>query len=145
MPFGQFGQPMPPAAFGAVAPTQPAGGVGSRMSVATFGNGVGSAPASAIQKPYANYTPPAPISPYLNLFRNTGNPGINNYYTLVRPMLEQQAFNQQVQAGLQAAELNTRLQQLQLQQLQQQQNQMLNRPSGASFMNFQQYYPGLKR
>lgn len=55
------------------------------------------APAPAA-KPFAGFSPSPTTSPYLNLFREdfAGNSDLN-YNTLVRPQLQQQAFNQQVQ------------------------------------------------
>ncbi len=44
------------------------------------------------------YQPARPtVSPYLNLFRNNTGP-LPNYYSLVRPQINQQAFNTQVAA-----------------------------------------------
>ena len=52
----------------------------------------------ALHKPFSGYSPAPTTSPYLNLFREdfAGNSDLN-YNTLVRPQLQQQAFNQQVQ------------------------------------------------
>ncbi len=59
------------------------------------------------------YEPSRPtISPYLNLFRNNTGP-LPNYYSLVRPQLQQQAFNQQQVA--QQAQQNSALKSLQTQ------------------------------
>lgn len=44
----------------------------------------------------ARYQPATPtVSPYLNLLRNNVGGGLPNYYSLVRPQLQQQAFNRQ--------------------------------------------------
>lgn len=44
------------------------------------------------------YQPSRPtVSPYLNLYRNNTGP-LPNYYSLVRPQLNQQAFNNQISA-----------------------------------------------
>jgi hypothetical protein len=71
-----------------------------------IGLGVGGSPAS---KPFTGYDPGPTVSPYLNLFREDfdGNSDFN-YTTLVRPQLQQQQINQQVQR--QNLELNRRLQ-----------------------------------
>jgi hypothetical protein len=55
-------------------------------------------PSGSAAKPFANFSPAPTTSPYLNLFREDfgGNSDLN-YNTLVRPQLQQQAFNQQVQ------------------------------------------------
>jgi hypothetical protein len=49
-------------------------------------------------KPFSNYSPSPTTSPYLNLFRDdfAGESDLN-YNTLVRPQIQQQQFNQQVQ------------------------------------------------
>jgi hypothetical protein len=55
-------------------------------------------PSGGGAKPFSNFSPAPTTSPYLNLFRDDfgGNSDLN-YNTLVRPQLQQQAFNQQVQ------------------------------------------------
>jgi hypothetical protein len=61
------------------------------------------------QRP-AQYQPARPtISPYARLLQTNVGP-IPNYYSLVRPQLQQRAFNQQLQA-------TTRVQSLQIQAL----------------------------
>ena len=55
------------------------------------------------------YQPSRPtVSPYLNLFRNNTGP-LPNYYSLVRPQLYQQSFNQQTltQQAQQTAAIGT--------------------------------------
>jgi hypothetical protein len=60
-----------------------------------IGLGVGG---SAANKPFTSYSPAPTVSPYLNLFREDLEGGGDlNYNTLVRPQLQQQQFNQQVQ------------------------------------------------
>ncbi|QDT73357.1 hypothetical protein I41_25460 [Lacipirellula limnantheis] len=57
----------------------------------------------------ARYQPRTPtISPYLNLTR-FDNGGIPNYYSLVRPQIQQQRFNSQAQrtVNLQETQINT--------------------------------------
>jgi hypothetical protein len=57
------------------------------------GAGVGNA-----SKPFSSYSSSPTVSPYLNLFREDLEGGGDlNYNTLVRPQLQQQQFNQQVQ------------------------------------------------
>jgi hypothetical protein len=59
--------------------------------------GLGVGP-SAAPKPFTSYSPAPTVSPYLNLFREDLEGGGDfNYNTLVRPQLQQQQFNQQVQ------------------------------------------------
>jgi hypothetical protein len=63
----------------------------------------------AISKPFSSYSPSPTVSPYLNLFREDlqGESDLN-YQTLVRPMLQQQQFNEQMQR--QGIEIAQRLQ-----------------------------------
>lgn len=58
-----------------------------------FGSG-----GSLRSKPFSSVTPQNPVSPYLNLFRVDLN-GTNqfNYSTLVRPQLQQQQVNEQLE------------------------------------------------
>jgi hypothetical protein len=69
-----------------------------------FGSG-----GSSTAKPFTSFSPEPTVSPYLNLFREDfeGNSDLN-YNTLVRPMLQQQEVNQQVQR--QAQDLQRQLQ-----------------------------------
>ena len=64
-----------------------------------------------LSKPFTTYSPAPTTSPYLNLFREDfeGNSDLN-YNTLVRPMLQQQQFNEQMQR--QSIEISKRLQSL---------------------------------
>jgi hypothetical protein len=51
-----------------------------------------------VGKPFAGFSPSPTVSPYLNLFRDDFDGSSDfNYNTLVRPMLQQQQFNQQQQ------------------------------------------------
>ena len=65
----------------------------------------------AAAKPFSGFSPAPTTSPYLNLFREdfAGESDLN-YNTLVRPQLQQQAFNQQVQR--QGQEMSRRMQQM---------------------------------
>ncbi len=54
------------------------------------------------------YTPQRPtISPYLNLLRNDSGP-LPNYYSLVRPQLNQQSFDNRILSTTRAQELQVR-------------------------------------
>ncbi|MDX1965158.1 MAG: hypothetical protein SFX18_18585 [Pirellulales bacterium] len=60
----------------------------SILAVVILGN---MATLASAQKPFSNVTPQRPqLSPYLNLL-NQNVPGVSNYFTLVRPQLDQQA------------------------------------------------------
>lgn len=118
----------------------------------TIASGPTGAAALPATKPHANYTPAPAISPYMNLFRSDGrNSGVNNYYSLVRPQLQQQAYNQQVQTQVQSLQTTTNIQSQQLNQLNtqpinpygMQPAQAPSRPP-AQFMNLEGYYPGFR-
>lgn len=65
-----------------------------------------SATECSAQQPIRRYQPNTPtVSPYLNLLRNDNNGGFPNYYSLVRPQLQQNAFNQR-QKGINAQQLS---------------------------------------
>jgi hypothetical protein len=95
------------------------------------------------QYPPARYQPSRPtVSPYLNLLRTDRGP-LPNYYTFVRPQLEQQWTNQQLQAGI--VQNRTNLQALGQQVGQIQAATMQPTGTGASFMNYSHYYGGNRR
>ena len=51
-----------------------------------------------LTKPFSSFSAEPTVSPYLNLFRDDFEGGSDlNYQTLVRPQLQQQQFNQQIQ------------------------------------------------
>ena len=62
------------------------------------------------QKPFAGASNGSTVSPYLNLFLDTGASVSDNYNTLVRPQLEQQAVNRELQR--QTQQLNRQVQQI---------------------------------
>jgi hypothetical protein len=86
----------------------------------------------------ARYEPARPtVSPYLNLFRrDLGR--VPNYYTLVRPQLQQQAINERTQATLQRQ--RTQLQGVRQQLLNVERSTMRPTGSGGGFMNYSHYY-----
>jgi hypothetical protein len=58
------------------------------------------------KKPFSSYRTTTGVTPYLNLFRTNGFDGIDNYNTLVRPMVEQSYLNRRVSGeirGLQSS------------------------------------------
>lgn len=116
-----------PATFGATT-----------FGASTFGGGFGGS------KPFANSRPTSTVSPYLNLFLEDsifGDPNNVPYQTLVRPQLEQQQFNSQVQQ--QAIQLNRRVQALQRQPAFNPEGSEEQLPTGHStvFNNMSHYYP----
>jgi hypothetical protein len=102
----------------------------------------GSQSARAQRSMQRSYQPATPtISPYAALLQGNVGP-IPNYFSLVRPRLQQQAFNRQLRAS-------QRFQSVQIQQLsgggaagREQLRQTGNR---AGFMQFLHYYPQPQR
>jgi hypothetical protein len=95
-----------------------------------------------VGKPFSSYSPSPTVSPYMNLFRDDNAFDDDfDYNTLVRPMLQQQQFNEQMQR--QAIETGRRLQTLAAQadfRAQGSENQM---PTGHKtvFNYLGHYYP----
>jgi hypothetical protein len=140
-------RPVPPTMPMNVGPNAVVGGSpAAGYGTPTVGAGPSPMAAAVGEKPFSNYTPPPVYSPYMNLFRNDNDRGrINNYYNLVRPMVEQQNLNYQTQNRLQSLQSTTRQQGSQLQQIDQ--RVMPSSPFGSNpnFMNTGQFYPGLNR
>lgn len=89
---------------------------------------------AAAQPP--RYTPSRPtVSPYLNLLRND-NGTMPNYYSLVRPQLDQQAFDRQ-------ATQNSRMNSIAIRKLESLSTNPTGAPtgSGSTFNNLSHYYP----
>ena len=82
------------------------------------------------------YTPQRPtVSPYLNLLRNDNGP-VPNYYSLVRPQLNQQAFDRQIGSV-------ARLQSLSIQRLEDVAQMQTTRSTGTGsvYRNLSHFYP----
>ena len=107
-------------------------------------------------KPFQSYTSQPVYSPYMSLFRTEDAArGVNNYYDLVKPALDQRQKNQQVGREIRGLQRSSQYQGQNLQQLNQR-NQARQRPGNiipgsnapqrmpATFMNTQQFYPGLR-
>lgn len=92
-------------------------------------------------KPFSGYNPSPTVSPWLNLFREDfgGNSDLN-YQTLVRPQLQQQQFNQQMQR--EAYESSRRLQSLAASSAYNIQGSTTQPPTGhqSAFMYYGRYY-----
>jgi hypothetical protein len=100
------------------------------------------APGPMLAKPFSGYTPEPTVSPYLNLFREDVDGSSDlNYQTLVRPMLQQQQFNQQVQR--QSMELSRRMQAMAAQSDFNPEGSQSQYPTGHQtvFMYYGHYYP----
>ncbi|MEJ5341626.1 MAG: hypothetical protein WHT09_08650 [Thermogutta sp.] len=99
------------------------------------GGGWGAAPTRPIERPFSDYSPPASVSPYINLYRPEGAFGrVGNYYSLVRPMIQQQQTNRQISQRLRQMESPV-----------QSGGGYVGRaaPTGGYFMNYYGYFPGL--
>jgi hypothetical protein len=109
---------------------------GSRIGLGTGGGG------GAARKPFTGYSSSPTVSPYLNLFREDFDGSSDfNYNTLVRPMLQQQQFNEQVQR--QSLELSSRLQSIAAQADFNPQGSTTQAPTGHQtvFNYHSHYYP----
>ena len=95
---------------------------------------------NALSQDVPRYRPSRPtVSPYLNLLRND-NGALPNYYGLVRPQLNQQAFDNQITA-------TSRSQTLAIQKLSHISGNTVNGPtgSGSVFKNYSHFYPAKQR
>ena len=124
---------MPTSPFSAIPP-----GAMALRKPAVYGMFVGPAPAVGKEKAFGGYQPTSPISPYMGLYAPR-TLGIDNYNAYVRPQLQQQAFNQQVDTNFRA---------LETERTQQDASRSFDQlystgpgTSSATFMNFQPYYP----
>lgn len=97
---------------------------------------------SSTQAQPPRYTPSRPtVSPYLNLLRND-NGTIPNYYSLVRPQLNQLDFDNQVRISAKSQALAVR----RLETLSQQQGASSSPTgTGSVFNNLSHYYPQSRR
>lgn len=88
-------------------------------------------------KPFAGYQRTPVISPYMDLFRTDNDFNtLDNYYTRVKPRIDQRNMNTRVGGAIRGLQNNT----LNLQ------TQGLMGPSGQrNHMNYGGYYPGLRR
>jgi hypothetical protein len=81
----------------------------------------------------------------MNLFRTGNNNGtVDNYSTLVKPQLDQQRANQQFGADIQGLDKSNRVQRLNIQQLNRDTRTLQGVNASQYFMNYGDYYPGLR-
>ena len=101
---------------------------------------------SPLSKPFTSYSPSPTVSPYLNLFREDleGSSDLN-YNTLVRPMLQQQQFNRQMEQH--SMEIARRLQSIAAQADFNPQGSTTQYPTGHQtvFMYYGHFYPAAAR
>jgi hypothetical protein len=113
------------------------------QSVRTGGAGfdLGLASSSG-SKPFANVSSPPTVSPWMNMFRDDLGGGDDlNYQTLVRPMLNQQRFNSQIER--QNIELGQRVQAMSAENAYNPQGSRDMYPTGHQtvFRNYGHFYP----
>jgi hypothetical protein len=120
--------------------------VGQSTSAGAGRIGLGIGASGPAAKPFSNYSPAPTVSPYMNLFREDldGNSDFN-YQTLVRPMLQQQQFNQQLQR--EAIDTAQRLQQISAQADFNPEGSKSQVPTGHQtvFMYYGHFYPTANR
>jgi hypothetical protein len=163
-PGGMIPRPgqMPPPPTGYLRPTGGYAGGGPTMAYYNMvsqqqqrlGMGAPGAPAPASpippDKPFATAGNPyatsssGGYSPYMNLFRNDNGGTIDNYSSLVRPALQQQAANQRLANDIFGLDRQNRIQQAMMQ------SQLYNGPrtlqsvgTPTYYMNYGSFYPGL--
>lgn len=123
--------------FGPYTPT--AGSIGPTPGFGTFAP---SAPAATYEKPFSSYTPPPVYSPYMNLYRFNPRGPIDNYYSLVRPFVQQNMMNRQFGNQLHGLQMNNRLQETMIQRLQQQNQLNQGGFQPSYYMNHGGFYQG---
>ncbi|MEN0111873.1 MAG: hypothetical protein AAF805_14230 [Planctomycetota bacterium] len=132
---------------------QPLNAGGIRATPSNVFGGLTSAPAGfgppvggTVTRPFENARLGPTVSPYLQLFNSnlsTPNAAVENYQTLVRPQLQQQRVNQQLQRQQQA--LNARVQQISAQSAYQPQGseQMMATGHRTFVGYYSRFYPTL--
>lgn len=92
---------------------------------------------SGFKKPHTGFQQSSPVSPYMEIYRR-GNAGmVDNYTSLVRPMLDQQAQNRQFQSDIGNVQDALR------QPARQVSPQGQDAGQGGYFIDYRGYYPGL--
>ncbi len=105
----------------------------------------GFVPTQAIEKPLANAQLNSNgVSAWMNLYRNNHDNGVvNNYYTLVKPALDQRSMNQQFNLDIYGVERSNRIQSAELKDLNStNQRQLQSYGTPQFYMNTGPYYPG---
>lgn len=101
---------------------------------------VGPSAASSGEKAFSGYRAPSGISPYMNLFRRSGE-GVDNYSTLVRPELDQRFLNRQLGGEIRGLQRDTRMQRSNLQQLNRDNRTLQGVGTPQFYQNTGSYYP----
>jgi hypothetical protein len=85
------------------------------------------------------------VSPYLNLFRNDNDfGGIDNYNTLVKPMLQQRQVNRQGEWDVRSLQSRSGSQGAELRKLNQRTDILQGTYQADRFKNYFDYYPRLE-
>ncbi|MCX7426920.1 MAG: hypothetical protein NTW96_14995 [Planctomycetia bacterium] len=100
-------------------------------------------------KPFAGYSAPSAYSPYMNLFRGENSArGLNNYYSYVKPALDQQRQDMTSNREIQGLQDTARYGAQSAEQMGQRPGSVIpgNSPKiPATFMNYQQFFPQYKK
>jgi len=96
-------------------------------------------------KPFSNYRPEPAISPYLNLFRSDAGSGVDNYYTLVRPFVEQRHTNQSVGGKIRGLQRSSRAQGSAIRRIDRNAEAAQGKASQQYYQNFRGFFPGMDR
>ena len=97
-----------------------------------------------VQKPFEDYRLPDPISPYEKMYR-TGATEATNYFTLVRPALQQRQANVRFGGQIRGLQGAARQQGSAIQMLNRDTRSLQGRPSLDYYRNYNSFYPGLQR
>lgn len=108
-------------------------------------NGLPQASAALAKKPFSDYEPPPAMSPWFELYRPNALGTINNYYTRVRPKVEQLDINARNKQELRSLDNAARAQTSSVNRLRQQTEVLQGTSRPSYYMNLQQYYPGLQQ
>ena len=105
----------------------------------TGGLSTGSGAFGGLNKPFSDYREASPISPYMNLYRQDNSLGtVNNYYSLVKPQIDQRNANRRMGSAIRGLQSTTRALDVQ--------TRGIMGTSGQRYhMNYGGYYPGFGR
>jgi len=98
-------------------------------------------PVGSSRKPFSNYQAPSPISPYMRLYSDDNDFGrIDNYYTLVKPRLDQQRENMRFGGEIGSLQQRSYNQGTAIQQLGRQTDYLQHGATTPQFMNSGSYF-----
>jgi len=95
-------------------------------------------------KPFASFTPSSGVSPYLNMYRSSQSQ-VDNYQTLVRPQIQEQAQGQRFGGEIRGLQSAARLQGTALQRLGKMNQLEQGTMAPEFFNNYQTFYPVFNR